>query len=439
MAAWRGTRSTAQVVTNERPEHYFQGVARLYPNSLSAPLTVILTKLKKGKVTDSTYHWWTRSLPTQGGAATEVYTDASLSTPYVYASHQATSGIAGATVYVKCAEAVSNEIRIGHTVVLRDTDHLEADVVARVVNVVDNGASSSVACRLLEADDNGGATYNIATVDRILVIGSASSEGSISPQSITYQNTEYYNYTQIFRTPCNITGTMLETELRTEEAQKDYRINKLEEHMLLLEKAFIWGIRRSETSEVDGMPIRYTWGLVPMLRETVPTHVNDYRYNTDYSGENWTVGGEDWMKAYLKEIFRYGSTRKTAICGMGTIWAIDALAQTSGQIQLKPGDSRYGLQIMEWITPAGILEIIPSAVFSHETSTDNAMLIIEPDKLDYCHVRNRDTKFVKASDEAAGNGYYDGKHQEWLTEAGLKWEHPHVMGFLSGFGQNNTV
>ena len=59
----------------------------------------------------------------------------------------------------KSADAVASEFRIGHQALLRVSTNLDVDVNTKVVNVIRAGANSCLACKLLEADDNGGANY----------------------------------------------------------------------------------------------------------------------------------------------------------------------------------------------------------------------------------------------------------------------------------------
>ncbi len=63
--AFLGMRGTGDWAANERPENWRQGILRLYPNGM-APLTAILSKMKNSSTDDPVFHWWTKSLASQG-------------------------------------------------------------------------------------------------------------------------------------------------------------------------------------------------------------------------------------------------------------------------------------------------------------------------------------------------------------------------------------
>jgi len=123
------------------------------------------------------------------------------------------------------------------------------------VSVFYNGASSFIAIRLKEADDNGStaATYNLSTVDRVLKIGSNHPHGGTRPESVTYDPTRYYNYTSITRTPLDLTRTAMKTKLRTRDPYGDAKEQGLLYHGVALEKKFLWDIPYAGTG-VNGKP-----------------------------------------------------------------------------------------------------------------------------------------------------------------------------------------
>ena len=279
-AGFLGMRGTGDWVTDERPKNWREMILRLYPNG-DAPLTAILAKMKSERVDDPEFNWWTKSLATQGGTVTEVYTDV-LSTAYT------TGGAAGDLLYVKAAAAVIQEIRTGHQVLLRNSSNYADDCNAKVTSRVVNGANSYVIVKLLEADPT---TTGIADCDTILVIGNVNPEGAAMPDAIAYNPTKYYNYTQIFRTPLEITRTARRTKLRTEDAYKEAKRECLEIHSIEMEKAFLWGIRTENTGS-NGKPERTTGGIIEWISDNsgiVSDYVTDSSAGVD--GKTWEQGG----------------------------------------------------------------------------------------------------------------------------------------------------
>ncbi len=435
MGAFLGMRGTGDWVANQRPESWREMILRLYPNG-DAPLTAIMSKMRSEKVNDPNFHWWTKKFPDQAGAVTGVYTDAALSTAYV------SGAAAGATLYVKMAEATTKEFRIGHQVLLRDASNYAVDVNAKVTQRVTNGANSYVAVKLLEADDNGGA-QTLANCDRIMIIGNINPEGGVMPNAVAYDPTEYYNVTQILRTPLSITRTARETRLRTGDAYMEAKREALELHGVEMERMFLWGIRTSGTGD-NGKPERTTGGIIWFLKTYVPLNVNDFQLNSSYSGKAWTDvgGGKAWLDAYCEQLFRFGASEKLVLCGSGAILGINQLVEAGAHYSIQARTTSYGITVMEWITPFGTLYLKNHPLLSQETTTRYAMILLEPKNLKYRFIT--DTTFYGEGDAkqaSPGTNYArkDGTDEEYLTECGLELHHPDVFMYLNGVGRDNLV
>ena len=424
-----GVRGSGDWVTDQRPTNYREMILYLEPNG-SAPLTALLSKISSQSTNDPQFNWWTKVLPTQGGAITTTYTDVGLTSAYV------SGGVSGTVLYAKVAEAVADEFRVGHEALFRLSTDYSLDCVGEVVGVVKNGASSYVAVKLLESDDNSSSAGNyIADADRLLIIGNLNSEMADTPQSLTYDPQKYYNYTQIFRTSVSITGTAEQVALRTDSQSKENRREGLLLHGIEMEKAFLWGIK-TEGTGANGKPKRTTEGLVPFIVGNSPSgNIGDFVSDIDYSGQTWLQGGKDFINAKLAQIFRYGEKRKAAFCGYAALQAINDLAETWGDIGLSVGQAEYGIRVTRWMTVFGEIALINHPLFSYESSNANSIVVLEPAKLKYRNMKNRDTKYLR---NRQGNGV-DGTIDEYLTEAGLEIHHPECFGYLNGIGEANTA
>lgn len=430
MVAFLGMRGTGDWATDERPKNWRQGILYLYPNG-QAPLTGLLSKMPEQMTDDPQFHWWTKTLATQGGPVTGVFTNAGLSTAYV------SGGTAGQTLYFQVAEATAEEFREGHQVLLRDADHLDVDVNGKVVAVVKNGANSYIAVRLLEADDNG-ATTDLSNADTILIIGNINPEGAPIPDAIAYDPTKWFNYTQIFRNPLEITRTARKTKLRTEDAYKEAKREALEYHSIELEKAFLFGIA-TENVGANGKPERTTMGLIPAIKQAAPNNVRDFTLDPDYAGDTWLQSGEEWLDNMLELIFRFGSAEKMVFAGSGAILGLNRLVKASGQINITPMTTSYGLRVAQWMTPFGTIFLKTHPLFSFDATTRNAMVIFEPNKLRYRYID--DTAFMAMPEGKVSPSHerIDGTKEEWLTECGLEYHHPITFGFFSGVGRDNVL
>lgn len=425
-------RGNGDWVANQRPENWRQMVLRLYPNG-TAPLTAILSMIGSEATDDPVFHWWTKSLPTQGGDVAGVYTDTGLS------SAATTAGFAKDSVlYINVAEAVADEFREGHTaMVQKGSDHNYA-YVGKIVDVVKNGSSSYLAFKLREASST---TYPITSTDTIDVVGNSNPEGGTMPSSLSYNPVEYYNYTQIFRTSLAITDTARQTRLRTDEAYAEAKREALELHAMEMEKAFLFGVRDSSTG-ANGHPERMTFGARKFILDNAADNVSNYQTAPGYGSVAWTNadGGEKWLMEQLEIIFRKGGNEKLALIGNLALLGLNRLAQTSADVNITPTTVAYGIRVLEWITPFGTLFLKTHPLMSHRPALRRDMLILEPQNLRYRYVRNRDTRFISdPRDNRNTNNSKDGTEEEYITEAGLEFHHPETMGYLSGLGLPGTT
>ena len=429
MAGFLGMRGNGNWVTDQRPKNYREKVLQLWPNG-AAPLTAMLSKMSSEKVDDPEFNWWTKVHDTQRSAITGVYTNAALSAAY------ASGGTTGQVLYLKMAAADIVRHRVGQQVLLRDASNMLVDVNAKVVAREENGASSYIGCKLLEADDNG-VTTDLSDCDTCIIIGNVNSEGAAMPDALAFDPTKFYNYTQIFRTPLSITRTAMQTRLRTGDQLKEARRECLEYHSVDMEKAFMFGIPTESTGS-NSKPERSTGGIIHFIRTNAPTNIFNYVTDSSYSGQAWTTGGANWLDACLEQLFRYGDTEKLIYCGSGTLLGIQRLAATLGTVNIEPMETDYGIKVTRWITPFGTVNFKTHPLFSQETTLRHAALVIEPKNLKYRFVQ--DTKFKADTNlNSGGQAAIDGINEEYLTAAGLEIHFPQTMGLLYGFNQTNTA
>lgn len=430
MASFLGLRSTVDWATDQRPLSWREGILKLFPNG-DAPLTAMTALMKKERVTDPEYNWWTKSLERQGGAVTNVFTGPGITNAYT------SGGVAGTTLFAQMAEAVADHLRPGHIVLLRDSANLNVDVTARVTAIVKNGDNSYAAVKLLEADDNGGSDY-LDSCNTILVVGNANSEGGERPESLHYNPTKNTNKCQIFRNALDLSRTALETKLRTGDAYTEEKRETLQYHAIEMEKAFIRGVQ-SETVGANGKKIRTTDGLVTMIRNGASDNVEDYPAASGYSGKAWTAadGGWLWLQIALERVFRYGSSEKMAFIGSTGLLGLSRIAQTIGHINITPQTTEFGMDIHKLLTPFGTLMLKNHPLFSNEATDRGICLIFEPKNVRYRYVT--DTMFKKDDNMTkGGNAGIDGRQEEYLTEGGLEYHHPETASLLTGLNTDHA-
>ena len=428
-----GMRGTGDWVTDQRPKNWRQQILKLYPNG-SAPLTAMLSMMGSSSVDDPEFNWWTQEQSAVSGAVGGVYTLADLSAAYI------NGGVTGDTLFVQITSTLGMRVRTGHQILLRDASDYRVDVTGKITDVTRGNVNTVLAVKLLEDDDNS-ADHDLSDCDNFKIIGNINSEGAEMPDAIALNPTKVYNFTQIFRTPLSMTRTALKTRLRTPNDYQKAKAEALEMHSWEMELAFLWGIRTENIGD-NGKPERTTMGVINFIRQYAAANCDDYTLNTTYAGQSWTTGGETWLKNMLEQIFRYGSGEKLCLCGSGFLLGIDALAKASSQLNIMPGAKTYGMQIKEWVTPFGSIYMKTHPLFSHDATTRNMAIIIEPKELGYRYID--DTSFFGESnskDHPSGYGQrrIDGLNEEYLTECGLEFGLPQKCAVLNGVGLANTL
>ena len=414
--AFLGMRATNDfTVEGQRPKNWRETLLRLYPNG-KAPLTALTALMKTESTDDPEYNWFCKVLPTQAGNLTGMYTNAGLTTEVN------ATGTAGTTYYAKLAELEAKQFMPSHTVLLRSESTTSFDTVAIVEDVTLAGANSYLKVKLLE-DSHG--VLSIDNVDRVLIIGSANAEGAMIGQAIAYDPYKVHNYTQIFRNALEITRTADKTRLRTGDAYKEAKREALELHSIEMEKAFIFGVP-SENIGANGKPLRTTGGLIWAIKN------HGGLVDSFPDASTWMDDGLDWLDEKFMQLFRYGETDKLAFVGDGALMAINKLARKYGTWNYTVTTKQFGIQLAELICPFGSLTMKTHPLFSHEPTNQNSMLIFEPKNVKYRYIT--DTTFHK-DDEEHGHNRYDGKKEEYLTEAGLEYHFPQGWAWLNNVGR----
>lgn len=427
--AFLGMKGTGQFAVDERPLSWREGILREYPNGV-APLTAILSMMESEPTGDYVFNWWTKTLPDEVAAVTGVYTDVTLSTAFTTGTRAKDSFL-----YLKMTEENSQKFKEGLALHVVNIGNTTKEVWGKSTQVVQNGAESYVAIKMLEAvAAEGGNGINYARI-----IGTINAQGAARPKSQLNKPIKYTNNTQIFRDPLSLTRTAIQTKLRTVESRREARREALEFHAIRMEKAFYDSIA-SETIGSNGQPETTTRGIIPFIKAEAPDNVDSYIRNTEFAGDSWLQGGKQWLNKKLEILFRFGDTEKLGICGSGALQAINDLAEHYGTVNLVARQVDYGLQVVEWVTPHGILYLMTSPLFTQDITKRHSIMIIEPRKLRFRYVQ--DTIFksdVEYDNMTATDLGVDGSEEEFLTEAGLEQHFPNHMGYIEDLGKNNTL
>jgi hypothetical protein len=237
--------------------------------------------------------------------------------------------------------------------------------------------------------------------DGLYIVGNVSEENSGARNVNTTRSSNESNYTQIFKTSIAVSGTEKEANLYGGKDIPYLRAKKGTEHALDIERAFWFGEKKSDTSGTMGHPRRATGGVLEFILSN-----NAYVQN-----QGGVLTAPDF-NTFLREAFTYGNDTKTLFCGGLILQAINEFAR--GQIQMRPLEKSYGMQISEYVTAFGRINIIHNPLFVEDYAGYGFLL--DMDCFKYRYMNNRDTKLftnIQANDT-------DGEVDQYMSEVGLQ-------------------
>lgn len=258
-----------------------------------------------------------------------------------------------------------------------------------------------------------GTTTAAALVDNdpLVIIGNANEEMAGRPaiKATTEQNKS--NYTQIFRTPFGVSRTADNSKLYGGKDLAYQRMKKAIEHKVDMSRAFIFGEKKLDTT--GEAPRRTTGGLLSFATEN----------NYDAGG---TLTKSEFDNNLSEIVFKYGSKKKILLCSARLLSVINGWAES--KLQLNQGAQKFGLSILEYITPHGTFMLMNESRILEGAVYGGYGIVVDPENVKYRPLANSDTKLrtnIQHNDT-------DGQIDEWLTECGLEVRLPKTHGVITG-------
>lgn len=253
---------------------------------------------------------------------------------------------------------------------------------------------------------------SVANDAKLLVVGNASMQGAGAPAEKYVNTINTYNYTQIFRTPFAVTGTLDKMKLYGGNELKRQQKKKGIEHKKSIEYAFIFGERKLDVT--GEQPKTTTAGVYTFLAGT-DNVVTKPRNLATLEAE---------FDAWCQDLFTYGSDEKTLFACPLLISKINSWAKGKLEIIQADKDRTYGLNIIRYLTPHGMLNIVRHPLFVQ--GYDGLSIALDMDNVKYRPLRGRDTT-LRTNIQ---NNDADGRKDEYLTEAGLEIKLPKTHGMF---------
>jgi hypothetical protein len=374
-----GLRGTGQFTTDFRPTNYRELYTLLEPNG-TAPLNALLSMGQSEATDDSKYNNFRDELPDR---------TLKINNAAGYASGVTTLqlDVDGNTGYVLNGSIVVNS-RTGEV----------------MLATVDGNNTTG---QITVTRNIGGTAYAILDNDDLFVAGFAGQEGGGSPTAITFDATVDFNYTQIFKTAFQVTGSLDKTYLRTGNKYQESMEKALKLHMSDIERAHLFSIR-NEINGSTSQPTRTTGGIINLL--TSGGFVEDV---ATYGTAN-TMTEDQFDRLLMNTIFAYGSKTKLAFVGA----TVAGHLQKWGKNKWTPQsvDGAYGVNVVRYQTFSGDLLVHLHPQFRQIPGMANSMLVLDFPFIKYRYLQDRDTNLQ----ENIQNNDADAKKSQYMTDCGLE-------------------
>ena len=388
MTAISGLRGTGQFATDFRPTNYRELFTLLEPNG-TAPLQALLSMAGSEATDDPKYNHFRDELP-----------DRKLT---------ADGAVASTTTNTVTVDAVDDEAFVVPGVILINVDTGE----------VMRATSAPNASHQITVERNiGGTSHQIADGANIVIGGFADNEGGNSPTAVSFDPTTDFNYTQIFKTAVQVSGTLQNTYLRTGDKEQEQLTKALKLHMADIERAMFFGVRH-EANGSTAQPTRYTGGLTNQI-----TAVTD---GATYGATANIITEKEFDRLLIEDIFAYGANEKVAFCGARVISNLMEIGKNRWQpTQI---DNAYGVSLSRYTTYAGDLLVYMHPMFRQIPNMDKEMIILDMNELKYRYMQGRDTQLIRDIHTPD----FDGVKHMYMSECGLEMTQAKVHHRIKGW------
>lgn len=435
-----GLRGTGQFGPNERPQNFREYILWRRPNG-SAPLFALTSKSKTEATDDPVFHWWEEDVVpprfavfTPPAAAGGAPTPAGIPAPAAAGTTQLTLGP------VNAANAYDPNLPAPNIVpgMLLKVEASVLDPAAElmlVTAVTPPAAGSNLVTVTVQRGFGGTAAAAVAAPAGggalvLTGIGNAHPEGALSPQSVSRNPIEFFNYTQIFRTTYRVTNTAKASRYRTGDPLANERRRKTFDHARDIEYALLFGRRSTQVDPATNQIIRTTGGLVELVQTN--------RVNFAAPGAGGAGGGgpvfnlQNFIDA-VAPVFNYETPAgrdRLVLCGNAALNAINRIISTSPNVRINYDRkiSVYGVELTEMTIPQGRLFFYTHPLFNENPVFSSWAFIIDPSGIYWRPLRGRDTH-KRDNIQPPDADYIMG---EWITEGGFELHNERAFAILTG-------
>lgn len=189
----------------------------------------------------------------------------------------------------------------------------------------------------------------IAASAEIRLAGVAYGEGATAPPAISLTPESSYNYTQIFQLTTDVTTRLQNTKLYAENDPLAVRTKKMLENLkVMIQSAFLFGVRGTMADPITGQTITTTGGLLQHL-ET----------NGNYTNDTTGIMTIRVLNAWMEKLFENeGSGVRHCFIGNQVSSCLDQIMENRISIVDAKSRESYGIKMKEYVSSKGTLRFI---------------------------------------------------------------------------------
>lgn len=399
-----GLRQSGTHGLKERKGHYRAKLAYLSQNAINAtPIFSLTGGLKKqSQITDPEYRWHEQPYETRAMNAVAAYDDA--------------GGMSGSIGVIVLAGATW---MMHEGILLKN--HFTGEIM-RVVcapSFIDPAGKLPTQVQVIRGfsgttprafDPEDPVIQGLCGGKVVLhMIGSAFSEGSCTPTSITSDPNMHHNYTHILRKGHSITGTAQATGYKFGPKEKQDQMRMATQFNEDAEMALLFS--EMSISNQGGKLMRTMHGLVPQIRDRAP---DNYIIRQPDSKLGWTE-----FEDLMERVFLYGSKTKMAFVGPRTLRTLRHLVRmNSEKAEATEKQKVFGrMQVATFEMMGYTLHVHEHPMFRDAGYPwDSAMLILDMEDMEFLALKGRDVKYRKFSSIESNDCGLDGEVYGWIAE-----------------------
>lgn len=404
--------------TGERPKNFREAILWLDPQGMT-PLTAMSAKMKKETTDDPEFSWFEELQDAKRAVITA-------KTGTETATTENTWTLSGLNPVVNNP---ARQYKVGDILLVYDGSAGEAstwttDATTSPELVYVSSIDSNTDIKVIRGYGTRVTTLPVieVAVDRVLLVGSAYAEGSLSAAGIGGFPAKKLNYTQIFKSAFNQTNTAISTKYRTGDAFANDRKRAMFRHSESLEQSAMWGVAKETVGFAPNTtePLRLSGGLRWFLTTNASVGVG-------------TIS-EDFFLDTLSLLFNYNAggagDERIVMLGNGALNAIQKVVRDGSGIRINyQGEVNfYGMNLLKYRIPQGTFFLKSHPLMNTDPIFRNSMFVLNGRGFIVRPLKGRDTKIqpnIQANDA-------DQRKDQWLTECGWEVQFERTQGYYGG-------